>query len=104
MSASHRCSHGKQVPSGSHADSTEFCNAASESKFLHALQLCVGKCLVRVTPAYNINPLMTAWLSGVISKQKERVTFVDTGLLTKLKQRPLCKVHLTGYLHRKKHS
>lgn len=52
LSASRRCSHGKQVACGSHADSAEFSKVDRESKSLHALQVCVSKSLVCPTPAY----------------------------------------------------
>lgn len=40
MNASRRCSHGKQVAGGSHADSVEFSQAVKENKPLHALKVC----------------------------------------------------------------
>lgn len=40
MNASRRCSHGKQVAGGSHADSVEFSQAEKEGKPLHALKVC----------------------------------------------------------------
>lgn len=53
MSVSRRCSHGKQVAGGSHADSAEFSKVEGESKSLHAPQVWVSKRLVCPTTAYQ---------------------------------------------------
>lgn len=53
----------------SHADSTEFSKVESESKSLHALQVCVSKCLVCPTPAYLVPSQLSNFISKMIGYQ-----------------------------------